>query len=1050
MGTADSDDVVMAHAVGDDWIGWLERQGEMGRRTVRFDWASTPLGPIQSWSAPLRASVSLCLGSLYPMSVRWGDDQILLYNDACRPVYGEERFATALGQPSAVAWPETQTALSRRLDLVRREAEPFFAADRLVPINRAVPLEECYFTFSYSPILDEAGAGAGVFSTFIETTSGVLSGRRLQTLADLGESLSSPRPWADSAQAAMDVLATNPLDHPAGVLYGFGSGEAFALAGFGGSIPGERAPALATACWASDAERHDTDADGPALHAYPCRDNGDGTPGHVLVLAHHESRPWDEALSDYFGLLAAVLATAALREEELSAYRETNARLTALDLAKSAFFAGVSHELRTPLSLISAPVEDILDNDSLLTADSREKLRLVQDSVGRLSRMVEAMLDFSRMEAGRLSPSLQPSDVAVLTRGFAASFAPAFERAGLEFESDIPTLSREALLDFDFLERIVSNLLANALKYTPQGRVGLRLAEESDAYVIEVTDTGLGIDPVDHERVFARFERLPPRPGARSATGAGIGLAMVRELTELMDGEVGLESSLGRGSRFTVRLPFVPSRPAGLTGQSITPRPVRSFLAEIDSWTDPVADRAARGERRGRLLIVEDDPQLARFLAGNLSAEYDVTVASHGLQALKLLRGAGADLVLTDRTMPSLDGVGLVRAIRSDPALRTLPVIMLSSSGGVADAADGLKRGADDYISKPFSLVDLRGRLAANLARARERSADAAWRRAVMSSLRDPIVILDGDGTVLELNDAFTSLLGYRLSGEPLRPPYPWWPVQDEEPGAPPDQLARVAEALHQPENETEALVYTVDRRPVWVHLTSSRIEQADSGRDRVLWVLRDITRDKQAQQRRSAAAEVSAEFARMNDLAGLVNVAQHGFDLLFDGESTIQLDLGERYLFNQGRTVTAESVAPEVAAGLAGSPSPDATSLRPGILLVPQTGSGSARAWVAFPKPRRIHTDEMVSADLIAQAFGLAVERIAILQEAADRRANLELAIESHRLIGQAVGILVERHRWLPKRAFDELKQASQARNVKLRTIAERVIETGMDPDQV
>ena len=177
--------------------------------------------------------------------------------------------------------------------------------------------------------------------------------------------------------------------------------------------------------------------------------------------------------------------------------------------------------------------------------------------------------------------------------------------------------------------------------------------------------------------------------------------------------------------------------------------------------------------------------------------------------------------------------------------------------------------------------------------------------------------------------------------------------------------------------------------------------------------------------------------------------MAEHGFELLFDGNSTIQVDIVRRYLFSGGRAIEGAEVSAEVLTGLAGVRNADTVNLRPGILLVPETSTTGARAWVQFPRPRRISTDEMIAADLLAQAFGLAVDRLVAQQRAADQQANLELAMESHRLIGQAVGILVERHRLLPGQAFDRLKQASQNRNLKLRELAARVIESGAEPDR-
>lgn len=329
-----------------------------------------------------------------------------------------------------------------------------------------------------------------------------------------------------------------------------------------------------------------------------------------------------------------------------------------------------------------------------------------------------------------------------------------------------------------------------------------------------------------------------------------------------------------------------------------------------------------------------------------------------------------------------------------------------------------------------------------------ERSAGAGWRRAVMHALRDPLIILDPDGAVIEFNQAFTQLFGYELSDGPYEPPFPWWPTEEEDPEALHAMQSLHDDGLHGSDFDADLVLYTRDRRPIWVHATGASVELPFTGLSARIRVLRDITRDKQAQSRRAAAAVVSADFGRIDDLATLLGVAEHGFELLFDGGSTIQLDLDERYLFSAGQNLEPGDVDPDVAAGLAGRPSADTQSYRPGILLVPQASAYAARAWVHFPTPRRISTEEMIAADLLAQAFGLAVDRVVDRQRSADKQANLEQAIDSHRLIGQAVGILVERHRLLPGQAFDRLKQASQNRNLKLRDVAARVIQTGAEPE--
>ncbi len=1032
------------------WLEWLSVQGEMGRRVTTFDWDATPLGPIEEWSMPLRDAVTLCLGSLLPMSVQWGQELTVIYNDACRDLYGELRFATALGRATLEVWPETVDHVRDHTLATIRDGVPYFAVDQLFPLNRTVPLEECYFTTSSAPIIDD-GVPGGVFSAFIETTAEVLAARRLRTLAALGSDLNESASAPEVAQAVMDVLSTNPRDHVAGALYSADDDEHGPhLTTFGAVEMSAAQAALVADCLASGEVRVEPIDGGGGWHAYPLRDPEGGRITHVLLLGQPTTLPADHLLKAYYAVAADAVSVALLNHGELVAQRRRVTEMAALDRAKSAFFAGVSHELRTPLALISAPVQDVLERDAGLSEATRKALALVQSNVSRLTRMVEAMLDFSRMEAGRLVPHVEQVDVAGQTRALAAEFAPAFARAGLDFVVDVPDLSTSPLLDRDFLERIISNLLSNALKFTPHGQVTLQLAEDDDDhYAVIVTDTGIGVALEDLDRIFARFERLPPQPGARSSSGAGIGLAMVRQLTRLLDGEVTVESAVGRGTTFTVRLPFQPSRPMGVAGQSVTPRRVTSFLAEIDSWMEPEGVRPARTHSPvARLVVAEDDPELARFLADCLSDDYEVVLVRDGAAALDQLRLGDVDLLLTDLAMPGMDGLELIRQIRADVGIREVPIVMLSASGDAS--ASGLSFGADDFVTKPFTVNDLRDRLAANLARARERSADAAWRRAVMYSLRDPLVIFDRHGRVVELNQAFTDLFGWSMADGPFTPPYPWWPTAEEDPEALEEFQQRIQGALRSEDVEAEMVMYTVDRRPVWVHSSGTSVEQPRTGLSARIRVLRDITRDKQAQDRRASAARVSADFARTDDLATLLAVAEHGFELLFDGGSTIQVMTDRPYLFASGKDVGPQDLHDEVATGLAGEPSADTTSLRTGILLVPQTGATNARAWVRFPRPRRISLDEMIAADLLAQAFGLAVERVVAQQRSASKQANLETAVESHRLIGQAVGILVERHKLLPAQAFDRLKQASQHRNLKLREVAAQVIETGIEPEDI
>lgn len=400
----------------------------------------------------------------------------------------------------------------------------------------------------------------------------------------------------------------------------------------------------------------------------------------------------------------------------------------ATDLAatKSSFLAHVSHELRTPLTLIAAPLEDTLAMVDL-PPDARQNLLLVQRSAHRMIRMVDAMLDFSRMEAGRVDPATTKIDVAVLLRSLVESFAPTIGRAGLTLTTDIPDLPHPAQLDHDMFERIVGNLLANAVKYTPHGTITVALRDETDRFAVAISDTGTGIPPADQERVFRRFEQLAVPVGARGPEGVGIGLPMVRGLAVLLGGDVELASEVDTGSTFTVRLPYAPpDSPARNGGQrSVARREAASFVAEMSAWRGIAPDRLAPPvtEAGARLLLVEDNPDLAEYLARALSDEYDVEVAPDGLAALERIAAGRVDIVLADVRMPRGDGRSLVTAIRSDPRWADLPVILMTAHTAWGDAAEALAGGADDYLAKPFSLAELRARLAAHLGRAIDRIA---------------------------------------------------------------------------------------------------------------------------------------------------------------------------------------------------------------------------------------------------------------------------------------------------------------------------------------
>lgn len=1058
-----------------------EHPGELGARFAAHDWSLTPLGPISEWPQALRTAASICLTSRFPILLCWGPEYVMIYNDGYRPILGQTKHPKALGSPGKEVWPEIWDVIGPMLDSVMQTGSATWSRDQRLLLDRNGYLEECYFTFSYSPITTDSGDIGGVFTAVNETTDHVLSERRLGTLGVLSRRLGEATDAEHVRRLAAAVLGSNPQDHPVVTMV-----DARDLPDpVDLDVPEElRADVLSAAAEAvrrrcqihQDLPTPVRVSDAPGalavdgLHALPVTLPSDAAISAVLVVGRSEHRRWDPALATYLALCVTHLGTALSAIRELDTERQRAQTLEALDIAKSAFFTNVSHELRTPLTLISGPLSEAL-SDPRLAPEQRERLQLAERNTARLTRMVDAMLDFGRMAASKVQPHAEPLDVTQQTRAMADSFSGAFRRAGLEFVAECAQTDRPAHLDRDMFERVVLNLLSNALKYTPSGRVTLRLEPGPDGFTVSVADTGIGIRKRDIPRVFQRFEQLP-RPGkARSHEGAGIGLAMVKQLTELMGGTVEVESALGRGSTFTIRLPWGEPPTQHVGGPSITPRHVDAFLAETEGWDLPYAAAPAAEPKepeevvespsgdRPRLLIAEDNSDMRTYLRAALSADYDVEVAPDGTVALKRCLASPPDLVLADAMMPGLDGFALTRAIRKDVDLRHVPVIILSARAGESDTEEGLTSGADDYVSKPFSLGELKARLASNLERSRARLRDAAWRRAVMESFQDAILITDATGRVIEVNDAFTHLLGYSPVDGPLELPHPWWPTEEDSKHAGPDGLTdreRVAQTMSaalrgETVDNCECRLLTKDRRDVWMLLSTRQVEGVGDQPNYVVMTMQDVTREHAARTRRQAAAELSAEFGSAADLTQVLESAVTGFAELFDGDSTVRALAGpEDHVFTAAGPVHRADLDNSLWEALttAEPDVPDPNERVAGLLISPQNHpSSECRVWVQFRRPRLVTTDERIVGDLLGQAFALAVDRVVAATTFADRESHLARAIESHRLIGQAIGILIERHRVTPAEAFTMLKKASQDRNIKLREIAARVIETGAEP---
>ncbi|MGC1209877.1 MAG: ATP-binding protein, partial [Micromonospora sp.] len=549
---------------GSRWQDIFATGGQMGAAIAAHDWSATPLGPINSWPQSLRTAVTICLHSRFPILLWWGDDLVMLYNDAYLPILGASK-RDALGRPGARVWPEVWDVIGPLLTDVMAGRGATWNQDQLLLLDRNGFVEECYFTFSYSPIIDESGAPGGIFTAVTETTDRVISDRRLRLLSTLAAALvDAPEP-EEVGRRTVKALDGNPAV-PFVRLYLTGEDGLRAVAG--NEVP---TPADAEESWpltevlksgelrvlpldpADDPDHPGT----PRVAVVPVPEPGGTAPTAVLVAGLNPRRPVDTDYRSFVELLVGHIGTALAGARAYQAEHRRAEALAELDAAKSAFFANVSHELRTPLTLIAGPVRDALDDRAEpLPGSLRRRLELVDRNAARLRRLVDSVLDFTRIEAGRLVPERVAVDVARFTRELAASFAPAIERAGIAFEVDCDRLPRPAYLDRVMWEKVVLNLLSNALKATMAGTIRLQLADGGhEGFRLTVSDTGVGIAADQLPQLFQRFHRVIGRAG-RSVEGTGIGLALVRELVTLHGGDIEVTSAEGEGATFTVRIPY--------------------------------------------------------------------------------------------------------------------------------------------------------------------------------------------------------------------------------------------------------------------------------------------------------------------------------------------------------------------------------------------------------------------------------------------------------------------------------------------------------------
>jgi len=755
---------------------FLVGDGEMARLIRSRDWSQTQLGPIRDWPQSLRTTVSLCLASNFPINIIWGAEHTQIYNDGYRIVCGDAH-PVALGQGYNVTWASAWPAIGEPFEQARAGETSFLENQRMY-LTRNGYLEETFFTFSLSPIRDESGGIGGLFHPVTETTATMLAERRTRALRDLNASLAGAETVEELAGLAVTTLAPFEYDLPFLLFYALDEeGDCYRLLGRHGigadttaspraiaidaatpwpvgevaaqgamvELAGVSASLLGIACGPYD-EPPDN------VFVLPVGAVGAELPPAIVIAGASPRLPLDDIYRGFYELLGsalgAALATVRAREDE----RRRAEALAAIDRAKTLFFSNVSHEFRTPLTLMLGPLEDALEAGGLPVAQ-RERLDVAHRNALRLLKLVNALLDFARIEAGRMQARFEPVELSTLTANLASNFRSACERAGLALSVDCPPLSRPIHVDRDMWEKIVLNLLSNAFKFTLEGGISISLHETAQGVELVVRDTGVGIGAAELPRIFERFHRIEGQRG-RTHEGTGIGLSLVQELVVLHGGSIAAESAENAGTTFRITLAagsqhLPPENVVGASVEASASERSNAFVEEALRWLpeDHASVPAGAGERadpaesliegRPRIILADDNADMRAYVRQILEAGgYVVEAVANGEEALAAARQSPApDLILSDVMMPVLNGFELLSAVRSDPGLAHLLVILLSARAGPEAKEEGLAAGADDYLVKPFGARELRARVDGAVRLGRQRSEAAARERDLHAAL---------------------------------------------------------------------------------------------------------------------------------------------------------------------------------------------------------------------------------------------------------------------------------------------------------------------------
>ena len=790
---------------------FLSGGGEMGKLIRSKDWSKTTLGSPDTWPQSLRTTVSLCIASNFPISIAWGPQRVQIYNDGYWPITGD-MHPISMGQDFKECWLSAWPVIGQAFEEASLGQTRFLENQRIF-LDRYGYMEETFFTFSFSPILDESGGVGGLFHPVIELTQQTIAERRLNVLRVVADNTVNARTVEDASSLLLECLKDFELDLPFVLLYIIAADGK--EANLQGNVGVERDSPLAPAKinleiphahrWpfseviqnrkAIQVEELEkifgTFNCGPYAEppkqalVFPITLHGIAQNNYFLVAGVSSRRSLDEKYLLFYELLTASITNALTKARAYDEERKKAEALAEIDRAKTVFFSNISHEFRTPLTLMLGSLEELLNNSNgEIAATDKEAIEASHRNAMRLLRLVNNLLDFSRLEAGRVQAHYQLTDLPKFTTELASNFRSVIENAGLIFQVKTEDVIQPVYIDKEMWEKIVLNLLSNAFKYTLKGSITLSLITENNQVVMKVKDTGVGIPENELPKMFQRFHRVQ-NSVSRTYEGTGIGLSLVSELVKLHGGEIAVQSKEAQGSVFTVTIPtgklHLPMQHVFEKEIDFTSSLADAFIDEATTLIDhSVNDGNGTNSFNGNIhaatvLVVDDNADMRTYIKNLLQKQYHVVTANNGRDALHQITEYFPHLILSDIMMPVMDGIQLLKAVKENVQTQNIPVILLSARAGEESKIEGYETGADDYLIKPFSAKELLARVASQLKLAALRQATETNVRNLFMQAPAIIAVLRGPQHIYELANAmYVKLVGNRdIVGKPVREALP-------------------------------------------------------------------------------------------------------------------------------------------------------------------------------------------------------------------------------------------------------------------------------------